>query len=230
MRTKSIILGAAILAAGALSSMAQSNVYSLNVVGYVNVPLYAGGPLASNFTFFANPLDADGTGTNNTVTNVFGTNLPFGSVVYKFTGGGWNTSLTYGKKGGWNGATASLNPGEGCFVLLPAGSTPTNIVCAGTVLQGTLTNTNILNGFSVFSSIAPVSGQITATGNGGAQLTPTVGDVYYEWDNTNQTWVSFTFGKKGGFNGTVPLVAPGSAIFLNTTNPAPSWVQTFTVQ
>lgn len=229
MRIKSIILGAALIAAGALSSQAQSNVYSLNVVGYVNVPLYAVGPVASNFTFFANPLDADGTGTNNTVTNVFGTNLPFGSIVYKFAGGAWS-GFTYGKKGGWNGLTASLNPGEAVFVSLPSGSTPTNIVCAGTVLQGTLTNTNVLNGFSAWSSIAPVSSHIDTVGNGGAQYTPTVGDIYYSWDNTNQTWVSFTFGKKGGFNGNDPLVAPGTGLFLSTTNPAPSWVQTFTVQ
>src|SRR5207249_3273515 len=36
MRTKTLLAAAAMLAAGFASSMAQSNVYSLNVVGYVN--------------------------------------------------------------------------------------------------------------------------------------------------------------------------------------------------
>ena len=41
MRTKALLCAAA-LAAGTAASMAQSNVYSLNIVGYVNVPLTSG--------------------------------------------------------------------------------------------------------------------------------------------------------------------------------------------
>ncbi len=55
MRIKALLCAAA-LAAGAVSSMAQSNVYSLNIVGYVNVPLVTG------FNLIANPLD---NGTND---------------------------------------------------------------------------------------------------------------------------------------------------------------------
>ena len=43
--------------------MAQ-NVYSLNVVGYINIPLVEG------FNLVANQLDFDGTGLNNTPANV----------------------------------------------------------------------------------------------------------------------------------------------------------------
>ncbi|EEF62403.1 hypothetical protein Cflav_PD5038, partial [Pedosphaera parvula Ellin514] len=42
MRTKTTLLTAALLAVGAISATAQSNVYSLNVVGYINVPIGQG--------------------------------------------------------------------------------------------------------------------------------------------------------------------------------------------
>src|SRR5580692_6638666 len=52
MRTKTTLLCAAALAAGVASSMAQSNVYSLNIVGYANVPNPKG------YTFQSNPFEA----------------------------------------------------------------------------------------------------------------------------------------------------------------------------
>ena len=73
MRTK-LIAAAAILAAGLASSMAQSNVYSLNVVGYVNKTFVAGG-----FTAAANPLN----GTNNSLNTIMkGTQVPDNTLVF----------------------------------------------------------------------------------------------------------------------------------------------------
>src|SRR6185369_17551314 len=75
MRTK-LLAAAAILAAGIASSMAQSNVYSLNVVGYVNRTFVGGGL----FSLTANPLNT----TNNTLGGVFGlpgTGVPNGTQV-----------------------------------------------------------------------------------------------------------------------------------------------------
>ena len=46
MRTKTLLLTAALSAAGIASSMAQ--VYSVNAVGYVNTPLVTGFNLISN--------------------------------------------------------------------------------------------------------------------------------------------------------------------------------------
>ena len=71
MRTKTLILAAALTAAGLASSLAQSNVYSLNVVGYVNKTLTGG----SLFSVVNNPLNT----TNNTLAGIFGaggTGLP----------------------------------------------------------------------------------------------------------------------------------------------------------
>src|SRR5882672_6022591 len=76
MRTKALLCAAGMLAAGAATCMAQGNVYSLNVVGYINVSY------TNKFQMVANQLDLDGSGTNNTVQTVFGTNVPSLSTVY----------------------------------------------------------------------------------------------------------------------------------------------------
>src|SRR5882672_2501980 len=65
MRTKTLICAAVLMAAGVATSLAQSNVYSLNVVGYVNVPTTGAG----NFNMMANPLN----NANNGITNLFAT-------------------------------------------------------------------------------------------------------------------------------------------------------------
>jgi len=90
MRTK-VLLGLAALAAGAVTSMAQSNVYSLNIVGYCNVPTPAG------YTFQSNPMD---NGNNSAVTvipnpNPGGGGLgPWdGSAIQEWTGTGFKVSL-----------------------------------------------------------------------------------------------------------------------------------------
>src|SRR6188508_988832 len=75
MRTKTLALCAAALAAGALSVTAQSNVYSLNIVGYANVQMAAG-----NHTF-VNPFDKDGI---NSATNVL--TLPDATYFSFWTG------------------------------------------------------------------------------------------------------------------------------------------------
>jgi hypothetical protein len=76
MRTKALLCAAAV-AAGALSAMAQSNVYSLNVVGYVNVPLVGGGA----FNMIANPLNNTGTGGNN-ISNLFSAVAQDGDTIF----------------------------------------------------------------------------------------------------------------------------------------------------
>ena len=74
MRTKTLLLAAALTAAGIASIQAQSNVYSVNVVGYVNVVAPVG-----QFKMIANPLNA----TNNTIGGI-GPVLPAGlAQIYK---------------------------------------------------------------------------------------------------------------------------------------------------
>jgi len=218
-----MILGAALLAAGVATSMAQSNVYSLNVVGYVNVNFTNG------FTCFANPLDADGTGTNNTIIGVFSNSLPNGSQVYLWTNGGFNYSVIYNTRlGGWTG-NGPLNPGEGVFVSCP---TATNVTIVGQVLQGTLTNQYITPGFSLIGSVIPVQTNIDSTGNGGLQYTPTTGDQVYFWDTVGQGWNSSTIynPRVGGWASGDPVLVPGTGYFLSAASASPTWVTSFTVQ
>ena len=66
MRTKTLLMTAAALAAGVIYSQAQGTVYSQNVVGYVNVTIPANG-----FNLVGNQLDL-GPGSNS-VDNVLTT-------------------------------------------------------------------------------------------------------------------------------------------------------------
>ena len=82
MRTKALLVAAAI-AAGAVTAMAQSNVYSLNIVGYVNMTQNAG------FKIWANPLNT----TNNDVKFLFPNAATYpGLAVYKFNGSAYDLS------------------------------------------------------------------------------------------------------------------------------------------
>src|SRR5271165_5836493 len=100
MRTKSILLGAAALAAGLVTSMA-ANVYSVNVVGYVNVNVSS-----NQYSLLENPLD-DGAG--DIITNVIQLNDNFDqtgtggsqAVVLLLQGGHLNEAEVYYADFGW---------------------------------------------------------------------------------------------------------------------------------
>jgi len=212
-----MILGAALLAAGVATSMAQSNVYSVNVVGYINLNLTNG------LNMVANQLDFDGTGTNNTIIGVFSNSLPNGSTVYKFSGGSFN-SYNFAR-GAWGGNTpgVSLNPGEACFVSVPS---PVTVTTVGQVLQGSTTN-GLSGALTMVSSTFPLSGAIDSTGNGGLGYTPVNGDAAYLWDPVGQGYVTFNFAR-GSWGGPSPTVAVGQGLFLNSVHT--TWVNSFTVQ
>ena len=127
MRTKTLLLTAALVAAGVATSMAQSNVYSLNVVGYVNVPIQAG------FNMVCNPLDV-GDGQGNVLTNVIGggntngTALPDSTFLYPWNGSGYGSIQQYIGSYGWfdpnspDGVTITnkIPPGKAFFILCPS--------------------------------------------------------------------------------------------------------------
>jgi hypothetical protein len=223
MRTK-LIAAAAILAAGIASSMAQSNVYSLNVVGYVNKTLTGGG----RYTAVANPLNT----TNNTFAGLLGvanTGIPSGSQVLK-----WNTSLadfdTFNKTGfggGWSpaaGATATLNPGEGVLVLI-TGSDVTNTF-VGEVMQGNLTN-SLPAGYQMAGNMVPDSGAVNTVG-----LAPPHPSQLLKWDSSVGAigdWVTFNTTPFGtGWSPSVPTIGVAEAVLINAGS-AFNWIRNFTV-
>jgi hypothetical protein len=219
MRTKALLCAAA-LAAGAATSMAQ-NVYSLNVVGYINLTLQPG------FNLVANQLDADGYFTNNYVTNVFSTNLPSGSAIYAFNAasGLYSTITWNGKK--WFGSLAPVNtalaPGQGVFVSL-AGSSPVTITTVGQVNQGTY-SVPLVPGLQIVSSIAPIAGDLITNLN----YVPTANDAAYLYNATTQLYSTRTFNGKKWFGGGSPYLNVSDAIFLQSAT-ATNWTQVFTVQ
>lgn len=171
MRTKAVLCAAA-LAAGAFSSMAQSNVYSLNIVGYVNVPISAG------VGFYSNPLDLDGTNSASSILNL----TPLGATgtpgldafyLYTFNGSGFNTYYYESDfpGTGWNkdanGNVANeinppnLNPGQGFILSTTLGAFTNTFVGNVKPGPGTTNSITVPSGVGLISSQLPVSGYVT---------------------------------------------------------------------
>jgi len=232
MRTKVLICAAALVAASAFTSMAQ-NVYSLNVVGYINIPLVQG------FQLIANQLDYDGTGTNNTSSNVLGTGLPVNTAVYTWNPKtvSYNIDTLAQAKGSTNVAWSknySLNPGQGAWLSIPTSGTlvNSNLTTVGQVDQGALVNPNLnpAGGFSLLSSMVPLAGGLTTV----LGYTPQDNDVVYQWDLATQSYNVSTYAKaKGGtsyaWSPKEPTLAVSEGFWLNSTASA-TWSNYFQVQ
>jgi hypothetical protein len=239
MRTKTLLIAAAALVAGIISSNAQ--VYSANVVGYVNVALTNGVLNAISPT-----LDVDGSGTNNTIATVVGTNnIPLNSTIYVYTGSGYDTVI-YSKSGhspnfvtNWYlGVTITnnypLNPGVGFFII-PGGNF-TNVQ-VGTVLQGSLTNSKVpsVGGtLGLVSSQVPLSGGITTTLN----YQPQVNDTVYLYSGGGyQTYIYSKAGHSPNFvtnwyygvTISEPQINVGQAFWLKPANSGSVWTNNFIV-
>jgi len=236
MRTKTTLLGAAILAAGALSSMAQSNVYSLNVVGYINSTLTGPG-----YTMIANQLDSG----NNVFSNFF-QGLPSGTQVIK-----WNTntaSFNIASRtlvgNGWNpagAATSTLNPGEACFIKLTGASKTNTFVgnvmslaaTGGTnpVYSVTYTN-NLITGYTMMGSSFPITGPIASSTTGLDITNIPTGSQVIKWNPLTQAYVISTkTAVLTGWNPPAtggPTINVGEGFFIKAFSPFTS-VQTFNV-
>ncbi len=206
MRTKTLLLTAALSAASAATAMAQ--VYSVNVVGYVNTSAKAG------FNLIANPLDA---GADNTVSNLLA-GVPDGSVVYTFdqaTGFAINTK----DLGEWDNPNQTLVPGQGFFLRVPSATTVTFV---GEVKQGNL-STPLVAGFNLVASQVPQAGMISADLGYG----PADGDVVYKFNPDTQTYSIATY-ELGEWDPAEPEVGVGEAVWIRKTD-AGSWNRTFSV-
>jgi hypothetical protein len=234
MRTKVLICAAA-LAASLASSMAQ-NVYSLNVVGYVNVTLPHGA-----FTCVANPLDATMGGTvaggndsgnlfTNTAANLFnGSKLqPWNSAINDFSAQINYSTIT--KK--W-GSTFSMAPGVAAM-FFNNGASDTVITFTGQVPQGTYSVGSLIKGgFSMVGSPVPIGGDLTNS-TSAVGLVPSNGDTLATWGGTDwrasSKWSTIT--KKWSASATATAgIAPGQGFFyFNNGSSANNWVSNFTVQ
>lgn len=214
MRTKTLLLTAAVTAAGISGSFAQ--VFSVNAVGYVNVTIPAG-----RLALISNPLDA-GAG-NNTVAKLF----PAGPLqIFKYTGTGYVISSYDDLDGAYSNPNTTVEPGEGVFVR-NNGTTPVTITFVGEVKQGSLTNP-LPNGLSIRSSQVPQTADVKVLGFPGVD-----GDQIFKFKVDSQNYDSYLFDGlendwtlNGAIN--VPVINVGEAVFVRK-NGAGSWNRTFSV-
>jgi hypothetical protein len=216
MKTKTLLIAAAALAAGVISSQAQ--VYSQNIVGYVNVVI----PGAAATSLIATPLDD---GNANQLTNVVG-GLPPGSTVTTWSGTAFNTPIL-NQAGVWQG-NASLPPGTGYFVKNGKASSPnyTNTFVGNVVaLSGGGTTTNALvAGYNLVGSQLPYGGDLTTNVSFN---TPTAkGNILTSWNGTGYNSPVNYAPALGGWQGSFPISAgQGFFLFINGSSPT-NWVQT----
>jgi hypothetical protein len=213
-------LCAAALAAGAVTSMAQSNVYSLNVVGYVNKAFKNG-----FFVLVANPFNA---ATNDLATILV--NPPDNTQVYRWNVGTQDldgTVPTYSASQSKWLPNQTVNPGEGFFVV--GGSDFTNTF-VGDVPQGNLTNSVAGNGnFSAVAAVVPVGGSITNVLGG---YTPTDNDQVYTWNIDAQDFDPAVPTYSAAQSKWLPdaNIAVGDGFFLARAGGPVTFVRSFTVQ
>jgi len=182
MRTKTLLIAAAALAAGVISSQAQP-VYSANIVGYVNQTA------GKNFNAFSVPLDLAG---GNTLTNII-QNIPdtnptdpnYQGGIYDYTTVYiWNGSgyTIYTLDSGWptgvgnakdNAAVTPpiINPGTLYYFdnTTPNAYTNTSVgivhadnAPTGSQIAGVTTNIFLANAYTFVSSKLPIAGGVTS--------------------------------------------------------------------
>jgi len=216
MRIKTLLCLAA-LTAGVATSMAQSNVYSLNIVGYVTITNNNG------YSMIANPLNA----TNNSMKLLF-SDAPVNSKVFRFVGGAYVLYFN-DVDDGWTGPAGpgdsfNMNPGEGIFFQNPAAS-PYVKTFTGEVQLG---STNVVpNGYSIRSSVVPQAGKVQTE-----LLYPgNVNDKIFKWSGT--AYILYFNDVDDGWTGPSGIEEPqlkvAEAAFFQNNSPTKNWVRNFTV-
>jgi hypothetical protein len=209
MRTKTLLIAAAALAAATISSQAQT-VFSANVVGYVNVVCPA-----NTLVLTSNPLD-DGT---NTANDLLGS-LPNKSQIQLWNGSGF-TGITKGA-GGFT-PNPSIPVGTGFFVKAASNFTNTFVGNVVPVVGGTSTNNLPLNTLILVGSTLPVGGTFNDVGTNTLNLIATLPNK-----SQIQTWngTGFTGFTKGaaGFSPN-PSLSVAQGFFIKSAS-ATNWTQT----
>jgi len=222
MKIKTLAIAAATLAVGAISSQAQ--VYSQNVVGYVNVTYPA-----NTLIFAANPL----TTGNDVLTNVL-KGVPGASHLYYWSGSTWVTyQYSAGSRHWLNGAVdvsnTNIPPGVGFF--LSAASAFTNTY-SGTIAcntgGGQATNA-IANTYAPVGAIVPYADVVTNTST--FNLVVAGASQLQKWDPIAQQFepvFQYSAGSrvwKQGTTSTNPVIGVAEGFFISPAI-STNWVQT----
>lgn len=226
---KTLLIAAATLAAGIISVQAQ--VYSQNIVGYVNQTFVPG------FNAIGNPLNnADGI---NSATNVL-KGIPDFSYVYVWNGSSYNgyeiyQGQYYDQDGNNLVAVPNLPIGTGVYVQASAAFTNTYVgtvnITAGASGTITTNSVNLVSGFNFVNPSLPIGGGVTTS----LGINPPDFSYVYVWDPIAQgytgaesyqgSWYNLT----GDYTVPEPTVAVGAAFFIQAASPF-VWSITFTNQ
>jgi hypothetical protein len=239
MRTKTLLLSTLLGALGSVAVNAQTNVYSLNAVGYVNVTAFPGYNMIS-CPLIASPDNTVGTLFNNASGQYTGDSVFFynpatgqlGSDQAQAIGGRGTTNAN-----GWaNNGTNLLAPGVACW-FQNAGSSNVTLTFVGTVPSGSLTNT-LVPGYNMVGSILPTSGDVAS--NSLMNLTNyNINDEVFLYSNPSNSFTIFQSGAGRnfgfGFNGNwtaggdpiIPNV--GQGFWYQNTGAAVNWVENYSV-
>jgi hypothetical protein len=232
MRTKALILTAALSAAAVANSLAQ--VYSVNAVGYVNVTVNKG------YNLLANPLK---NGDNKLDTIIPGSsNLPEGTLVLTWNAAGGavgspDASVPEFFPGdGWDPDGKALDPGQAFWLFIPptAPEASYTITFVGEVAEGSLSR-EVLGGnrWNALASQVPQAGKITTDLKFQAQE----GDLAYIWNKDTDSFPAVVpeyfppAGADPGFwDPAEPQVGVGDGFFIfrSATVTVP-WTRTFDV-
>jgi len=250
MRTKTLALSTLLGAIGTATSLvAQTNVYSVNAVGYINATIPPG------FSMLTCPLVCSPDNTLNTIlanTDSNPGNAPsaFNAMtVYKLQpNGSFAEDQANSYSPGWvNGGTITVNPGTAIFVdntWIPVGSShPTTFTVT---FVGSVPNnasglyTNVLNpGFNLVGSIIPVTGDLqtspilnlaNAIENNNNSPSSLENDSVYFYNNGFQQHQanSYSGGWIGGNDPVITSVSQG--FYFQNVNATPvTWVENFTL-
>jgi len=206
---KTLLIAAAALVAGVISSNAQ--VYSANIVGYVNVTMPA-----NALVLTSNPLD-DGTNTANSLL----ANLPNKSLLETWNGSGFTvlSKTTTGFAG-----NPSLPVGTGFFVKSVSNYTNTYVGNVVPAPGGNQATVNLpANALVLVGSVLPVSGTFNDVGTNTVNLIATLPNksLLETWNGTGFTVLSKT---STGFAGS-PALSVAEGFFLKSVS-ATNWTQT----
>jgi hypothetical protein len=212
MRTKTLLLTAALCAAGIATSKAQ--VYSVNAVGYVNTSLLKG------FNLISNPLDNKAT-DGNKIKNLFAS-LPAGAQVFFFDGTKYSIASVDDFTGEVTGDAAEtvLEPGNGVFVRVDG---PTTVTFVGEVPAGQ-THNQITKGFSIKASKVPQAGKVSTD----LAFPKAPGDQIFVFDTAGNKYAISSVDDFTGDWDVEPTLQVGQAVFVRTDT-AKDWARTFDI-
>jgi hypothetical protein len=219
MRTKAL-LGLAALVVSAATCVAQSNVYSLNIVGYVNVDV------AQGLNLISNPLKPSNGNYNITNTISFPeTPDADGARLFKWAGTSWSSQIPGWITGfGWD-TPLEVTLGESFFIESPVA---TRITFVGEVQTGNVDYT-LPTGLSVVAPKTPVAQRFPGAdvGHDGDSIFTWAGNA---WSSTVWTYIEdFGWDGSGSTDNNVagPTVGVGGGVVYQNTGAPLTWTRTF---